>query len=110
MEYEDYQNVEVEYDPGKPAVLTISDDDGNVLEEVNLYEIDTNEEIHKMMIEKGFKLKPASEIAEMKAKRHRENDISTKEEIKKMMMADSGIHLKSAAEIDAMVKRAKEEL
>jgi len=108
FEYEDYQNVEVEYDPGKPAILTISDDDGNAIEEVNLFEIETNEQIHKMMIDKGFTLKPASEIAEIKVKRAEENGILTKQEIKKMMMMDSGIHLKSKDEVDEMVRKAKE--
>lgn len=64
----------MEYERGKPAVLTISDDDGNVIDEVNLFDIKTSEDIHQMMIDKGFKLKPDSEIATMRARREKERD------------------------------------
>jgi len=72
FEAEEYRNVEVEYVRGKPSVLTISDDDGNEIEEVQLFDIATNEEIHEMMINKGFERKSDVEIVEMKAKKQKE--------------------------------------
>merc|ERR1740121_3225270 len=52
-EAESYHNVEVNYIPGRKAVLKIYEDD-NQLEEIILSELKTREEMHELMVSKGF--------------------------------------------------------
>jgi hypothetical protein len=62
---ESYRGVDVEYVRGKPAVLSIYSD-GELKEEVTLFDINTLDDLHKMMLEKGFELMPDDEVAVMK--------------------------------------------
>jgi hypothetical protein len=65
---ESYRGVDVEYVQGKPAVLSIYAD-GELKEEVALFDINTLGDLHMMMLEKGFGPMPDDEIAVMKEKK-----------------------------------------
>lgn len=68
-EAEHYVDVEVEFKHGMDAVLTIFED-GAEREKVVLSDITTKEEMHRLMIEKGFRRKSEEEIARIKAERY----------------------------------------
>jgi hypothetical protein len=76
---ESFQNVEVEFVKGKKAVLTIFHD-GVEKEEVTLQTMKTEEEMHQLMLDKGFVLKQEEELEELQAMRAEELE---QEEIKK---------------------------
>lgn len=59
-EAEEYENVEVTYVSGKKAILTIFDDDQEI-DRIALSEYKTREELHEMMVKKGFKKKNQEE-------------------------------------------------
>lgn len=61
--------MEVEFKHGMDAVLTIFED-GAEREKVVLSDITTKEEMHRLMIEKGFRRKSEEEIARIKAERY----------------------------------------
>lgn len=63
--------MEVNFVGGKPAVLSIYAD-GELREEVNLFEIDDLEQLQKMMVDKGFELMSEEEIAAMKEIKNQE--------------------------------------
>lgn len=65
-EAEYYHGVEVEYLRGRDAVLTIYQD-GMERETVILSDIPTKEELHEVMLEKGFQRKSNDEIMQIKA-------------------------------------------
>ena len=52
-EVTEYPGVTIEWIRGKKAILTIYED-GKQREEVQLYNLETREEMHRMMKEKGF--------------------------------------------------------
>lgn len=60
-EIDEYAGVEIEWIRGKKAVMTLFDDSDKQLEEIKLYELQTREEMHTLMIEKGFSKKTASQ-------------------------------------------------
>jgi len=60
-EVDTYEGIEVEWIPGRKAVMHIYDD-GKEVEEVGLYELTTREEIVKKIEEKGFHLKPRQTV------------------------------------------------
>jgi hypothetical protein len=62
---ENYQNVEVEFISGKNAILAIYND-GVEQEQVALQGIPTEKEMHQLMLDKGFILKPEEELNEVK--------------------------------------------
>ena len=64
---EEYQGVEVEYVRGKPAVLTVIDEDGDQVEDVNLFDFTTLESLHLMMDQKGFVKKSEEDIKAMRS-------------------------------------------
>jgi hypothetical protein len=68
-EAEYYFDVEVEFKHGMDAVLTVLED-GVEREKVVLSDISTKEEMHRMMVEKGFQRKSDEEIARIKAERY----------------------------------------
>lgn len=57
----EYANIDIEWKRGKKAVLTITDDDGKKLEEVQLFKMKTREAMHKLMQDKGFAKKTPQE-------------------------------------------------
>jgi hypothetical protein len=61
---EAFQNVEVEFNRGRKAVLTINHD-GDEHEQVDLQSIATQDEMHQMMLDKGFVLKSDEEVEAM---------------------------------------------
>lgn len=63
-----YENVEVQFVPGRHAYLTIYHD-GEKVEKVDLHAIPTEAQMHEMMIEKGFKMKSDDEVARIKAEK-----------------------------------------
>eukprot|EP01082_Thalassiosira_pseudonana_P006967 g14926.t1 g14926 contig21:173539-174825(-) len=77
-EAESYRNVEVKYVPGKQAVLTIYEGEGEEVEgwvekeKIVLSELETKEEMHALMVDKGFELRSEEEIAERKAEKEKE--------------------------------------
>jgi len=81
-EAESYHNVEVTYIPGRKAVLTIFDD-GEETEKIVLSDYQTKEEMHSMMLEKGFTLKSEEEIAALKATKEAEKKAEADERIRK---------------------------
>lgn len=64
-EAEEYRGVSVEYVSGRKAVLTIFHDD-EFQEEVLLSDYKTKEEMHALMVEKGFEKMSEEEIAAMR--------------------------------------------
>jgi hypothetical protein len=60
-EAEDYRNVEVKFVSGKNAILTIFDDNVE-LEQVDLSKYTDKEDIHAMMVEKGFEKMEGEEL------------------------------------------------
>jgi len=77
---ESYRGVDVEYVRGKPAVLSVYAD-GELTEEVNLFDIATLDDLHKMMVEKGFELMPQEEFSAVKNRKLQE---ATEEEARKV--------------------------
>lgn len=63
-EAEEYENVEVRYIKGRKAILTIYDDDTE-LEKIILSDYETREEMHKMMVNKGFAKKNENTAEEL---------------------------------------------
>lgn len=63
-EAEEYENVEVRYIKGRKAILTIYDDEQE-LEKVTLSDYKTREEMHKMMVGKGFAKKSENTAVEL---------------------------------------------
>jgi hypothetical protein len=61
---EAFQNVEVEFNRGRKAILTIHHD-GDEHEQVDLQSIKTQDEMHQMMLDKGFVLKSDEELEEI---------------------------------------------
>ena len=64
---ETYENVEIEWIAGREAVLTIYQG-AEIREEISLYAIQTREEMHDLMKEKGFKNKKQKEKEVIKFK------------------------------------------
>jgi len=60
-EIDEYSGVEIDWIRGKKAIMTLFDDSGTQLEEIKLYELKTREEMHTLMIEKGFSKKTKSQ-------------------------------------------------
>ena len=77
-EAEEYQGVEVEYVHGRTAVLTIYKD-GEEQEQITLSDYKSKEEMHALMVEKGFVKKSDEEIAE-KAQLNKEHKEEQAEE------------------------------
>jgi hypothetical protein len=68
-EAEYYEGVEVTYQPGRDAVLTIYDESGAERERVVLSDLAAKEDMHRVMVEKGFRKKSDEEIGRIKAER-----------------------------------------
>jgi hypothetical protein len=68
-EAEYYVGVEVEFKHGMDAVLTVLEE-GIEREKVVLSDLSTKEDMHRLMVEKGFQRKSEEEIARMKAERY----------------------------------------
>jgi len=69
-EIDEYAGVEIEWKRGKKAIMTIFDEDGQMMEEVELYKLETREEMHKLMADKGFlKKTKAQKVAEIQLAR-----------------------------------------
>lgn len=64
-----FENVVVEFQQGKKAILTIFHD-GQETEQIELQSMSTAEEMHEMMLEKGFKLKSPEEVARIQKEGH----------------------------------------
>jgi len=83
---ETYENVEIEWIAGREAVLTIYQG-AEMLEEISLYAIQTREEMHSLMKEKGFKNKKpkVKEVIKFKSLEDmkKPKGIDRKEEIKR---------------------------
>jgi len=62
-EIEEYAGIEIEWNRGKQAILTIFDDEGNATEKIKLYELKTRAEMHKLISDKGFRKKTRLERA-----------------------------------------------
>ncbi len=60
-EIDEYSGVEIEWIRGKKAIMTLFDDSGTQLEEIKLYKLNTREEMHTLMVEKGFSKKTESQ-------------------------------------------------
>jgi len=63
-EINEYSGIEIEWKRGKRAILTIFNDEKKPIEEVKLYELNTREEMHKLLTEKGFAKKTQEERLE----------------------------------------------
>lgn len=67
---DEYAGVTIDWIRGKRAVLTIFDDNGKSVEDIPLYELKTREEMHKLMIDKGFVKKTRGQkVAQMQVER-----------------------------------------
>jgi hypothetical protein len=67
-EAEEYQNLEVEYVHGRKAILYIYNE-GEEVEQITLSEYKTKEDMHKLMVDKGFLKKPEEELVAMRERR-----------------------------------------
>jgi len=61
-EAESYQGISIRYVSGRQAVLTIYED-GNEGEKVHMTELKTKEDMHALLVEKGFVKKSDGEVA-----------------------------------------------
>ena len=57
----EYAGITIDWVRGKKAVLTIYGSDGKATEDVPLYELKSRQEMHALMIEKGFRKKTQQE-------------------------------------------------
>ncbi len=73
-EVTDYEGVDIEWIRGRKAVMTIFKD-GAEVEDVALYDLKTREEMHKLMVEKGFQKKTAGQKMEEIQVEQREKQI-----------------------------------
>ena len=80
---ESFENVEIEFVSGQKAILTIFKD-GIEQEQVALQSIATEAEMHQLMLDKGFVLRPPEELAVIqertKAERQKELELAAKRE------------------------------
>jgi hypothetical protein len=60
-----FENVQVEFQPGKKAILTIYHD-GVETEQVELQSLPTYQDMHDMMLSKGFQLKATEKVARIR--------------------------------------------
>jgi len=68
-EITEYKGVEIEWIRGKKAVMTIYED-GVKKEDIELYKLETREQMHKLMQDKGFEKKTQEDkLAEIQAVR-----------------------------------------
>ena len=104
FEAEEYQGVEVQYVGGKPAILSIFLD-GELQEEVNLFDINNKSELHSMMVEKGFVKKSDEEIEEMKKLKIKKRD----EEAARIQKAREELKAKREAERERKRKEMENE-
>lgn len=94
-EAEEYQGVEVEYVHGRNAVLTIYKD-GEEQEQITLSDFKTKEEMHALMVEKGFVKKSEEEIAEMRRLNKEKED--EEERVKQEREAETRRRIQQASE------------
>ncbi|KAI2513557.1 Sep15/SelM redox domain containing protein [Fragilaria crotonensis] len=67
-EAEEYNGVVVQFVPGKPAVLSIYSD-GTLQEEIDLHQFASKDELHALMVEKGFVRMSYFEVQAMKERK-----------------------------------------
>jgi hypothetical protein len=103
-----FENVHVEFQHGQKAVLTIYHNDEEK-EQVELQSIQTAQEIHEMMLGKGFRLKAPAEVdrilaegeagfqKELEEKRKREEKARQKMENLKTRSKGEGLNTESMA-------------
>lgn len=94
-EAEEYQGVEVQYVHGRTAVLTIYRD-GEEQEQITLSDYKTKEEMHALMVEKGFVKKSEEEIAEMR--RLAQEKVVEEERVKQERTAETRRRIQQASE------------
>ena len=109
-EAEEYRNVELQFVKGKAAVLSIFSD-GELKEEVDMHQYGTKEELHTMMVEKGFIRMPQDEVVAMKELKAFEQaeDKKRKEEERAFKREESRIKReKTAADFERATLDAEE--
>ena len=109
-EAEEYRNVELQFVKGKAAVLSIFSD-GELKEEVDMHQYGTKEELHTMMVEKGFVRMPEDEVVAMKELKAFEQaeDKKRKEEERAFKREESRIKReKTAADFERATLDAEE--
>jgi len=80
---DEYKDVKVVFIPGRNAVLTIFED-GQEQEKVVLSAIKTKDEMHKLMLDKGFERKTKEEIDAKMADKEKDHDRTLEDARKKM--------------------------
>jgi len=108
-EAEEYKGVEVEYIKGRSAILVIFHD-GEVHDSVKLSDYKTKEEMHALMVEKGFERKSEDEIEAMKVEKRqlqKEEDLKKFEEREKRRL--ESIAKRKALEEERKRKEEEEE-
>jgi Sep15/SelM redox domain len=68
FEAEEYLGVSVEYVKGRPAVLYLFVD-GEFKEDIDLHEYGSKEDLHSLMLKKGFKRMTTEEVAVMRQRK-----------------------------------------
>lgn len=101
FEPEEYRGVTVEYVSGKPAVLSIYDDDDALVEEVDLFQYTDKDSLHAMMANKGFVRMNKEEIDEMKRIKRHERNMKTEEMVNRRKERLARQAKERAAEEDA---------
>lgn len=95
-EVDEYENVEVEFITGRPAILSIYED-GVLREEVSLSKIFTKKRMHEMMIEKGFRRKPEDVIEKMREERQA---LREKQEERRERLDDQRLQYRQEHDVD----------
>lgn len=72
-EAEEYEGVKVKYIHGRPAVMTIFEN-GDKKDSIKLYDLKNRDEMHNVMVEKGFRKKNSGAATGTKNLRERELD------------------------------------
>jgi hypothetical protein len=105
-EAEEYQGVDVEFIHGRKAVLTIYKD-GIEQEQITLSDYATKEEMHALMVEKGFIKKKEEEIVELK---RRNKELQDEEErVKQERQAENQRRLQEANNLNSARDNSAEE-
>lgn len=106
-EAEEYRGVQVEYIHGRRAVLSIYHD-GELQEDVTLSDLKTREEMHQLMVEKGFEKMTPEEIEAMRARREQEDQEADRRRLEEKEKRRKEMEIKNQKRREEALKRMKE--
>lgn len=113
-EAESYRNVQVTFVSGRKAVMTIyegeTEHDWEEKEKIVLSDYKTQEEMHALMVEKGFQLKSEEEIEAMKLAKQKAADEEQEQKMKRAAERRSKYEQRNVEEKGTTPKDEKKEM